>query len=54
MKEAIFEDRGYFWWHGTPVPDRHFAPEDAVTGLLVGFHVIMYPFVAGHCFVLGT
>ena len=20
----------------------------------VGFHVIMYPFVAGHCFVLGT
>ena len=34
MKEAIFEDRGYFWWHGTPVPDRHFAPEDAVTGLL--------------------
>lgn len=34
MKAVILEERGYFWWHGTPVPDRHFAPEDAVTGLL--------------------
>ena len=34
MTASILEERGYFWWHGTPVPDAHFAPEDSVTGLL--------------------
>ena len=29
-----FEQRGLFWWHGEPIPDRLFAPEDAVLGLL--------------------
>lgn len=34
MAAVILEERGYFWWHSTPVPDTHFAPEDSVTGLL--------------------
>lgn len=34
MATLILEERGYFWWHGTPVPDTHFAPDDSVTGHL--------------------
>jgi len=31
---TILEERGLFWWHGEPVPDRHFAPDASVLGLL--------------------
>jgi hypothetical protein len=31
---AILEKRGLFWWHDEPVPDRQFAPENSVPGLL--------------------
>jgi hypothetical protein len=31
----ILEARGVFWWHSTPVPAKHFAPEDSVHGTLV-------------------
>ena len=28
------DERGYFWWADEPVPDGHFAPENAVDGLI--------------------
>jgi hypothetical protein len=28
------EQRGLFWWHGEPIPEKNFAPETAVLGLL--------------------
>jgi CRISPR associated protein Cas1/ApeA N-terminal domain 1 len=31
---SILEERGLFWWHGEPIPDKHFAPEASVLGLL--------------------
>ena len=31
---TILEERGLFWWHGEPVPDRKFAPDASVLGLL--------------------
>jgi hypothetical protein len=31
---AVFEERGLFWWHGEPIPDRRFAPDAAISGLL--------------------
>jgi hypothetical protein len=31
---TILEERGYFWWHGTAIPDGNFAPESAVPGVL--------------------
>jgi hypothetical protein len=30
----ILEERGRFWWHSEEVPDRHFAPDASVPGLL--------------------
>ena len=31
---TIFEERGLFWWRHEPVPDRQFAPDASVSGLL--------------------
>ena len=31
---TILEERGLFWWHHEPIPDRHFAPDSCVPGLL--------------------
>ena len=31
---AVLEERGLFWWHGEPIPDRRFAPDAALPGLL--------------------
>jgi hypothetical protein len=30
----LLEERGLFWWHDEPIPNRHFAPDSAVAGLL--------------------
>jgi hypothetical protein len=30
----ILEERGIFWWHGTPIPDENFAPENSESGTL--------------------
>ncbi len=30
----VLEERGLFWWHHEPIPERHFAPEASVSGLL--------------------
>ncbi len=30
----ILEARGIFWWHSTPIPAGHFAPEDSVYGTI--------------------
>lgn len=34
MPTNILEERGYFWWHGTSIPDGRFAPDTAVPGVL--------------------
>ena len=31
---TALEERGLFWWHHEPIPDRHFAPDTSVPGLL--------------------
>jgi hypothetical protein len=31
---TALEERGLFWWHHEPIPDRHFAPDSCVPGLL--------------------
>jgi ApeA N-terminal domain 1 len=31
---SILEERGLFWWHETPIPDQHFAPDSAKAGVL--------------------
>jgi hypothetical protein len=31
---TVLEERGVFWWHDEPVPDRQFAPDSCVAGLL--------------------
>ncbi|WKZ83956.1 hypothetical protein N5B55_09155 [Ralstonia pickettii] len=34
MSQKILEERGVFWWHDTPVPPNHFAPDSCVVGTL--------------------
>jgi len=31
---TALEERGLFWWHHEPIPDRHFAPDSSISGLL--------------------
>ena len=31
---TALEERGLFWWHHEVIPDRHFAPDSCVPGLL--------------------
>lgn len=32
--DDVLSERGYFWWGNIKIPDDHFAPDDAVAGLL--------------------
>ncbi len=32
---AILEERGLFWWADEAVPEKQFAPDSCVTGLLI-------------------
>jgi hypothetical protein len=31
----ILDERGLFWWHDEPLPDRQFAPDSCVPGHLI-------------------
>jgi hypothetical protein len=31
---TILDERGLFWWHHEPIPERQFAPDSCVPGLL--------------------
>jgi hypothetical protein len=31
---TVLEERGLFWWHHEPIPEKQFAPNSAVSGLL--------------------
>ncbi|MBG0794294.1 hypothetical protein IYY11_13095 [Methylocystis sp. H62] len=31
---TILNERGLFWWHHDPIPEKHFAPDSSVAGLL--------------------
>ena len=31
---AILEERGLFWWADEPVPEKQFAPDSCLAGLL--------------------
>lgn len=37
MPADIIDERGFFWWHGTPIPEGRIAPESAVPGRLRAF-----------------
>jgi hypothetical protein len=32
MTEPLVDERGYFWWAETPVPDDAFAPVEHLAG----------------------
>jgi hypothetical protein len=31
---TVLEERGVFWWHHEPIPEKCFAPQSSVPGLL--------------------